>query len=130
MKYFKLKIVLIFFFCFFISCSKKDLEISGYGYKGDSVFVIENKKVILVIPIDCNIDSNGMCSFYEKKLKIKDVDVKLNFKIISNGISVLDTSFIIPKRNKNPFVSFVYPSSKSNYKRVLLLDDDSKYVKY
>ena len=130
MKYFKLNIVLIFIFCFFISCSKKDVEISGYGHKGDSIFVLENKKVIFIIPIDCNKDSNEICPFYETKLKIKNADIKLNFKLISKGVSVLDTSFIIPERNKKPLISFVYPSSKSNYKRVLLLDDDSKYVKY
>lgn len=131
MKNFRLIVIPISFFSFFISCSNKEVEVSGYGYRGDNILVLENKKVIFNIQVSCNnMDSNKLCSFYETKLKVKKSNVKLNFRIDSSGISVLDTSLIIPKELKKPLVTFVYPSAKSKFKRIILLEDNSMYIKY
>lgn len=130
MKNYKSILILISFFYFFISCSNKKMEISGYGYRGDNILVLENQKIILNLQVNGNMDANKICPFYETKLKIKDSNVKLKFKIDSSGVSVLDTSLIIPKEFKTPFVTFAYPSAKSKFKRIILLEDNSMYIKY
>lgn len=131
MKNFRLIVMTVFFFSFFISCANKEIEVSGYGYRGDNILVLGNRKVIFNILVSGNnMDSNKLCSFYETKLKVKNSTVKLNFRIDSSGISVLDTTLIIPKEFKTPLVTFVYPSSKSKFKRVILLEDNSMYIKY
>lgn len=132
MKKYKL-IALIFWLFIFTSCSdERGIKILGYGYKGEKIVVLENKKVIFNKLIDGNLDNNKLCSFYETQLRIKKIDVKLNFKIDSSGVVVLDTFLIIPNKSKIPFVSFIYPYSNSKFKRELFLGDenDSLYIKY
>jgi hypothetical protein len=125
MKNYKL-ILLYFLLC---SCSnKRVIEITGYGYKNDKVIVIENKKEIINFKVSGKEDEKRLCSFNESKLKISSSDIKVNFQIDSSGIFVLDTLLIIPKELKNPFISVVYPSVKSKFKRKILLADDSMFV--
>lgn len=132
MKNYKLIGILIFYF--FISCSnEKKIEISGYAYQNENIQILENQKVILNIQVNNdnkNMDANKLCSFYESNLKINSSNVKLNIKIDSSNISVLDTCLIIPKELKFPFITFSSPSVKSKYKRIILLDDESKFAKY
>jgi hypothetical protein len=130
MKNYKLIGILIFYF--FISCSnEKKIEISGYAYQNEYIQILENQKVILNIQVNNkNMDANKMCSFYESNLKISNSNVKLNIKIDSSNISVLDTCIIVPKELKFPFITFSYPSVKSKFKRIILLDDESKFAKY
>jgi hypothetical protein len=130
MKNYKLIGILIFF----ISCSnEKKIEISGYAYQNENIQILENQKVILNIQVNNdnkNMDANKLCSFYELNLKISNSNVKLNIKIDSSNISVLDTCLIVPKELKSPFITFSSPSVKSKFKRIILLDDESKFSKY
>lgn len=120
------KLILILSLCIFLSCSeKKKVQILGYGYENENILVLENKKVLLDLKIRGNKDSNQLCSFYEEKLKIPDSNNTLVFKIDSSGTIILDTTLTIPKKFKKPFVSFIYPTSKSNFKRKIFLDDDN-----
>ncbi|MDX6183951.1 hypothetical protein SGQ44_17120 [Flavobacterium sp. Fl-77] len=130
MKNYKLIIGLFSSFCILTSCSNnRKIEITGYAYRNDKVVIFENRKEILNFKISGKIDEKKLCSFYESKLKIKPSNVELNFKIDSSGILVLDTCLVIPKEFKNPFVSIIYPSAKSKFKRKILLADDRMFVK-
>lgn len=102
----------------------------GYAYKNENICISENKNNLYSIMANGSFDSNKLCSFYESDIKISSQDIKLNFKIDSSGITVLDSSLVIPKQYQTPFVTFVYPSKKSKFKRIILLADESMYVKY
>lgn len=102
----------------------------GYAHKNDKICIIENKNTIFTTIANGNMDSNKLCSFYKSDIKISSQNVKLNFKIDSSGICVLDTSLVIPKKYQSPFVSYVYPTKRSKFKRIILLDDESMFVKY
>lgn len=118
---------------FLFSCSKeKEIKLLGYVYNNDRITVSMKGNVLLDKAIHGNVDKKNLCSFYEPKIKISSSSIEVNFKIDSSGISVLDTVIVIPKKNKIPFISVLYPLQKSKFKRKIFLGDenDEKYIKY
>jgi hypothetical protein len=131
MKNYKTIIVLISLLFILFSCTNtRKIKIMGYAYKSEKIYISENTNNLYNIIPNGNLDGNKLCSFYESDIKISSQNIKLNFKIDSSGITVLDSSLMIPKKYRNPFVTFVYPSKKSKFKRIILLADESMYVKY
>lgn len=127
MKKSKLLSILISSYFLFTSCSnEKKIDLYGYVYKGEKITVLQDKKDLFNKNIKAtNIDSNMVC-FLNEELKVKSSNVKLNIKIDSSNICVLDTSLIVPENFKNPFINFVYPAQKS--KRKIFVADHSMFV--
>ncbi|EJL65539.1 hypothetical protein [Flavobacterium sp. CF136] len=127
------KTVLLFLFFIFSSCSdEREIKILGFAYNNDKIFISTKDQIIFGKQIHGSIDKNNLCSFYESRIKISSSKLRLNIKIDSCGISVLDTSLVISEKFKEPFISFLYPFSESSFKRKVFLRDqnDDSYITY
>lgn len=117
----------------FFSCSeKREIKILGYSYPNDRIIVTLDGNILYDRHVYGTIDKNNLCTFYEPKIKISASNLMINFKIDSSGVSIIDTLLLIPKENKAPFVSFLYPSVKYKFKRKIILGDDNNdnFIKY
>lgn len=122
-------IVLSILYTFFSCTNSKKIDVYGYAYSNDSIFIFEDEKEILKIRVNGNEDAKKLCPVNESDLKIKATELKLKIKIDSSSINVLDTVLTVPKGYTMPFVTFVYPSSKTKFKRLLLMGDKSMFPK-
>ncbi len=97
----------------------------GFAYENDKLTIqVASDNNSIVMTANTNQDSNKVLSFYEKgKLYIDNTDTKVEIMIDSNNTRLLDTLVIIPKSYKKPFISFVYPSKKTQYKRKIFIED-------
>ena len=111
----------------FSSCNEqKEVRTIGFAYMGDSIILYGGPNEVFGILVDGLKDRNRICSFNQKtKLSSKGIDVKLTVVIDSNAIRVLDTFVIVSKNNIQPFISFVYPSEETKYKRKIFIGDEA-----
>lgn len=116
------------------SCNRtRQIKFFGFAYKGENLVIKKQNNVLLKINIRDHEDSNRLCSLDEKLIiPFENRDISLNIIIDSNNVQKLDTFITISKDNKEPFVSLVYPSLSTSYRRSLFIADasDSNYVKY
>lgn len=70
----------------------------GYAYRNEKIYILENTNKLYKIIPNGNLDINRLCSFYEPDIKISSQNIKLNFKVDSSGITVLDSSLVITKQ--------------------------------
>ncbi|WP_289665255.1 hypothetical protein [Flavobacterium panacagri] len=122
------KIILISLFYTLFSCtSNRNMGVYGYAYSNDSVIITDTDNEILKIRVAGNEDERRLCPVNKPEVKIKSSEVKLKVQIDSSGIVVLDTVVVMPKEYKRPFITFVYPSSRTKFKRMLLAGDYSMF---
>lgn len=122
------KIILLSLFYTLLSCTNnRNIGVYGYAYSNDSIFITDNDIEILKIRAAGNEDERKLCPVNEPEVKINYSEVKLKVKIDSSGIVVLDTVMVMPKEYKRPFITFVYPSARTKFKRILLAGDDSMF---
>jgi hypothetical protein len=122
-------IVLSLFYTLLSCTNKRNIDVSGYAYSNDSIMIADNENEILKIKAIGNEDGRKLCPVNESEVKIKSSEVKLKVKIDSSEIVVLDTVLIIPEHYTRPFITFVYPSSKTKFKRMVLMGDKSMFPK-
>ncbi|MNE34530.1 hypothetical protein D3C80_1282560 [compost metagenome] len=117
----KHKLILFGLFLFLCSC-KKNVNFLGFAYKNDTITISKDNNEILNIVPNSNGDKNRLCHLYENLSLISfGKDIKLKIVIDSNQVKLLDTIIIIRARNKEPFISFLYPSKKQDIKGLSLL---------
>ena len=111
----------------FCSCNKQtEVRTIGYAYKGDSIILYAEQSELLSIVVDGVEDKNRICPFNKKtKFSSRGADATLTVVIDSSNIKVLDTFIVVPKNYKEPFISFVYPSVETKYRRKIFISDEA-----
>lgn len=119
-------------FVLFSSCSsRRILGIVGFARKDETINVQAGSELIFNFRVNGRDDNNGFSSLNEKiELKRYPEDVKLGITLDSGGIRLLDTLVTIPKKFKEPFISFLYPTQKTGFKSAIFIADESTFVKY
>lgn len=129
----KLPILIILFslLLFLFSC-KKEVEILGFAYRNDKVTIIKDDRVFSIL-VNGNEDENKLCYFYKKlNLTSYGKDIKIKINLDSSKVRLLDTIIVISSNNKEPFISFLYPSNETRFNRTVFIADqaDSTFIKY
>jgi len=123
----------IFVFVLFISCTKKrEVKVLGYAYKGEKIIVTQDQDTLLDFKVEEGGDSISVCSFYKRTdFNINKEKLILKVVVDSNNIKVLDTVIYFSKE-KEPFISLLYPYDVKDNKRKLFLGNeaDSTFLKY
>lgn len=116
-----------------VSCkSKESILITGLAHKNDIITIFnENNLDVFKMTVNTNsIDISGYCVLYEEtKIYKKNRDFELRVVLDSSNSILIDTTIVIKKENKEPFILFADPKDVG-FKRKIFLDDDSKYIKY
>ena len=124
---FSKKILLLIILYIYSSCYRqKEIRAIGFAYKGDNIILHTEQDIQLSINVNGVEDENRICSFNKKiRLYNEKKDTKLTIVIDSSNIKVLDTFVIIPKNYKEPFISFIYPSMETKYRRKIFIADET-----
>lgn len=116
-----------------VSCKNKEsILITGLAHKNDIITIFnENNQDVFKMTVNTNsIDISGYCVLYEEtKIYKKNRDFELRVVLDSSNSILIDTTIVIKKENKEPFILFADPKDVG-FKRKIFLDDDSKYIKY
>lgn len=126
----KINIIYIFLCYFFISCfQKKEIEISGYAYKGDIITIVSEDKVVFKKNIDEVFSDNNYFLLNEKfQVYQKNENCKLKIVLDSSQIRLLDTIIEISENNHKPFILFSDPL-ETKFKRVVGVHNAVDYIR-
>jgi hypothetical protein len=121
----------IFIFIFFLSCSKKrEVNVLGYAYKGERITVTHEQDTVFNFKVENKGDSISICSFYEiAQFNTSKEKIILRVVVDSNSINVLDTIISFSKE-KEPFISLLYPHDLKDNKRKLFVGNHADFLKY
>jgi hypothetical protein len=112
----------------FLACSRKrEVILTGFVYRGERIDVSYKEAKLTPFDVRVNNSINGLQFFYEKR-KLRGNQVKVKAAIDSAGIRILDTSLLIPDKNKVPLISFLEPATTP--RRQLFLADSDTMLKY
>jgi len=128
-RFLTLKLLIAAFIIFFslLSCQQKKIIVSGYAFGNDLISISFKSKRILHYVHKCT--SSEPCSIYEQVNLDNYVDGEISIRIDSMGHKLIDTSFFLESKNKEPVILFQNPR-ETNCKRKIVMLNISKEVKY
>lgn len=129
------KILLIFIVVLtsFSSCTnKKKIRIIGFAFRGDNITLHTERNRYPKIIVEGKEGKDKICLFNESiKWSEETHDIRLTVQVDSVNVRLLDTTVVIPKYYKEPFISFVQPSLETNFNRKIFIGDEGgkKFLK-
>jgi|GEM_PF-6681147 len=110
------------------SSFKRKIIVTGFAYEKDIISIKQSKKLRQVIDLDGHkINANRIYSFYETlDCFTLNGDVTLTIEIDSARHKLLDTTIVLRKENKIPFISFENPTETKSIRSFFIGDQAAK----
>jgi hypothetical protein len=111
---------------------RKKVTFIGFAYLKDSITISYNGNIITNINRPCNSYNADLCQFYsEQKAFYLFSDIRINVKIDSANVSVMDTSVLLTKNVRNFGISFKDPHETPSHRELFTFDEnDGQHDKY
>jgi len=110
------------------SSFKRKIIVTGFAYEKDVISIKQSKKLLQVVDlVGHKINANRIYSFYETlDCFTLNGDVTLTIEIDSARHKLLDTTIVLRKENKFPFISFENPRETKSIRSFFIGDQAAK----